>query len=185
MRKSRKRSSWKTGECRIKSPRYPILRTEDQKAIPAQSPKGRTRVVRLGALTKRRARPGAARTPPAPLPEHPAGTRDLPDRAAGPARQRRLPTCRHQAQRPLLPDCSDSSSQRAVLQQLLHSRPAPPDLPSPRTPLSQAAKQCTQSSGPEPVFKGFCPRRRRLHSPAARPSRTLASKASLLLLPPR
>lgn len=51
-------------------------------------------------------------------------------------------------------------------------------------PLRQVSSHCNESPGPGPVFKGFCPRRRRLHSPVARPSWTPLSSASLLLLPP-
>ena len=40
---------------------------------------------------------------------------------------------------------------------------------------SRPARRRTLSPGPEPVFKGFHPRRRRIHSLGAKPSQTLPS----------
>lgn len=93
-------------------------------------------------------------------PEHPDGAASRPGKGAYP-----LPS----AERGFHPGPhgSDSSSLWAALQ-----------------PLRQVSSPCNESPGPGPVFKGFCPRRRRLHSPVARPSWTPLPAASLLLLPP-
>lgn len=65
------------------------------------------------------------------------------------------------------PDGSDSSSLWAA-----------------QPPLRQISSHRTPSPRPGPVFKDFCLRRRRLHSPVARPSRTLPRAAAQIPLPP-
>ena len=183
VRKSRKRSGWKTRESRIKSSSYSILRAEDQKAIPTLSPK-ETRVVETGEpWTERTARPRAARTPPPRSLHIPPGPGTFPTGRRGEPGQGAYPLPDTKRSGPSYPDGSDSSSLPAALPQLLHSRSAPPDLPSPHAPPS-GCQALHPESRAEPVFKSFCPRRRRLHSPAVRPPRTLHSTASLLLLPP-
>lgn len=159
MRKSRKRCGCKTRESGIKSPSYTIPRAADPKGDsrpePRRGDEGRepeSPGPSAGSDLEQRAHPGSAPSTPRGPRSIPTGRRGHPGKGAYP-----LPSTERGFR--YYPHGSDSSSLWAAL-----------------PPLRQTSSHCTQSPRPGPVFKGFCPRRRRLHSPAARPSWSLLSQ---------
>lgn len=145
----------------LKSPSKTILGQQIQKAIPAQSLEEEEE--ETGGLQAESPGRSAGREGPRSKRAHPSPAPRTHTRA-GP---RSIPTGRRATPgKGALTHCQAPS---AAPTPVPTARTAPPAGPhgsrSARSPLA-----ATKSPGPGPVFKGFGPRRRRLHSPVARPS---------------